>query len=1314
MPRIKITKVPKKLNRFDPGGPILPGTLSTALASYKNDQAIQQQQNLNMSSFPDLNKDIKGTNINPTPPNPFANTLPKLSNDISVSGTDNAREAVAKNIGIGLDERFIGNGKTLMKSPTTPLEVNTNQVKQKKAKLNFGNWGQALNMGSAIANYAENYKQQKQADEMQANSRLPDNMYGVNKGSDRGWYDTNDGMFEANKMGYKGRRAYGGLVKAADGILVKGDEIVNKAFLPDIRLDVPTRQTGQAAAQTEAAPSSSEKISLSGDFNNYAQKAQTYISKVNPNTDITGEMLAAGAQKAFKATGKVVPVELALAQLQQEGYLAKGKGNKPQRTKNPFNVGNTDSGATVSYSTLQPGVDKYFNLLAKHYLNVRTPDELLNNFVNSSGNRYASDKGYESGLKNIIKNINQTIGQKDVANNTNMKIRITGTPGQMAEGGQPPYSGQSDYGLYIGQRNLYKTMAKHPYEDSSNSMGEQKNPDSPFALEAEGGETILRPDGTHMDIVGPRHTNGGVKLTKEQAPEGSFIYSDTKKMKIKDPNILKHFGKPAGKAGGITPADLAKQYDVNKYRAILQDPTRDKLSKDTAKMMVENYEKKLAQLALIQESIKGFPQGVPEVAKGLVSQQGGEQSAQAAYGGMFAQGGMPQYQVAGRVTHPNQTYIKYPGDTLTNDQLRAAQIQMNQFATPGNVNPRLIKRDPNYLNKFYPPQGTVIANMSKNGQPTSDLQDYADPNTHSSLYKLSPKDIAKMKNNPLGMWDSFTSSFTDAAQLPSPYKKENGGPLDKYQVGRQITANNTGEFNPYDPTGIKKLLADAQAGKLVPAANQSGTAATGPNPNAMSYNAPEWFKPWINSKTKAGRTSPTGKPTTFDAKDPNKFYVDYNYWKGMNGNNDFNSPEEFQNFVYDYVNTKDPAAIDKMWTNWGTTNKGKKFPTDKRKAFADKFFGARTAELMGWKQPPVTTVPPTTTPPPVTLTPPVTTTPPLGITPPATTPPSTTPINPGWTNIDKRNYLNAGADYATLKKYHPYATNVQPVLPEFTPVDWRGQAAALQSSVNAAANQLGTYTPGQGMASNLSALAGQQAENLGKAISGVDQYNAQGNTAMDLQRANMLNTAAAYNAQNADKMAAEENVYDDRFRTAERLARKGILKTRNQGEENAAKLYNTNITESPYYTIDPATQTLRFNSDAAKAKWEAEQAGGGGDDLDAQMARLKKIRSNPEISGMSEEDRKSYVNNLMGWGSGNTGLIKKKNVTVNPITKGNKTETTSYEDNPNLPAEKFGGGIGASFVKSMGEWYNKLAYISDPGQRQRAAEAYAHKMHFGK
>jgi len=903
-------------------------------------------------------------------------------------------------------------------------------------------WGTVgLGVAGAMANRFDIMNRQKEYDKYARQSRLPDNYYAVNTTQDRGDYDINDGMFRPNQLGFKSKGMfanpyyaqrnfvrYGGMMKAADGMSIPGTEMVQQAVLPDLpAINFTAPRTASAPSAPKAAPSyQGEDVKGSLKDVIAAKESGGNYRALPKKKDGTLASSAVGKYQFLWNQHKNWISEVTGVNT-KEGFM-----NSPEAQEQAFEHWDKN--------ILTPQAQKI-----KKELGVNIP---LNNIKYSI--HFAGPQGaynyFKTGREtvdafgtNVSKITKMKLSQEGGQNNNNMKIRIVGIPdeeSQMAYGGQPPYSGQSDYGLYVGQRNLYKTMAKNPYKDNKNTVSEKEpSANDPFVLEAEGGETIYRPDGTHMEITGKRHSQGGEKLTKSQAPEGSFIYSDTQKLKIKDPEVLKMFGK--GGAKGITPATIAKQYETNKYLAILQDPNADKLAKDTARRMVDNYERKLAELALVQESMKGFPQGIPDIAKGIMM---------AAQGPTIEQGMQEQELTA-----------KYGGG-------------LRKFVDAGPVDP-----------------------VSLLWNPTGQAQPYP--------------------------------------QVPGPY-----------------------------------------------------------DPNNPMPNIPDWYTPWLKSNTKKGSISPTGQPTTFDPSNPNKFYSDYNYWKNTIGR-DFSSPEDLQGSIYDYIQAQDPAALDKMWQTWGPTAKG-----DKRKGFVDKYFGARTADVMGWRKPDTTPRQETTPKSNMTVKPGVIdegTTPakPGAPTVPGGDPQSAQNMPAGWTSQDIRNLGNAAMDYSTLKKYHPYYSTIQPVLPEMVPVDWRGYAASLQSGANAAAQQLGTYQPGQSMAANLSQLAGQQAEGLGKYISDTDRANAGAAANVSAQRANILNQFTQYNAALRDKAADEENVYDDRYRAAERLGRKGIVKAMDQGEDTASKIYNENMTQK-YYKINPYTQRMQFNDDDARAAWEAATRGG--------------------------------------------------------------------------------------------------------------------------
>ena len=142
-------------------------------------------------------------------------------------------------------------------------------------------------------------------------------------------------------------------------------------------------------------------------------------------------------------------------------------------------------------------------------------------------------------------------------------------------------------------------------------------------VEAEKGETVV----TNMSrginniyemyaIGGKKHSQGGTPLNLptdgEKDTDGtSFIFSDNKKMIVKDPALLEYFGVNPNKPqtfAGISKSWLSA---INKSKQILIDDTADKVSKKSAQMSMDNAAFKIAALKLLQESKKGMKDGVP-------------------------------------------------------------------------------------------------------------------------------------------------------------------------------------------------------------------------------------------------------------------------------------------------------------------------------------------------------------------------------------------------------------------------------------------------------------------------------------------------------------------------------------------------------------------------------------------------------------------------------------------------------------------------------------------------------------------------------
>jgi uncharacterized protein YcbK (DUF882 family) len=145
-------------------------------------------------------------------------------------------------------------------------------------------------------------------------------------------------------------------------------------------------------------------------YTKYAEICDKFINTRKPNLlEISGDMMAKAAKSAFEKYHKYVPPELALAQLATEGGIGNADPNsRPIKTKNPYNVGNTDDGSNIYMGEVQNGINSYYNLIARRYLGKgKSAKDLVQNFVNHDGNHYASAGDYEKLVNQIAAQANR-------------------------------------------------------------------------------------------------------------------------------------------------------------------------------------------------------------------------------------------------------------------------------------------------------------------------------------------------------------------------------------------------------------------------------------------------------------------------------------------------------------------------------------------------------------------------------------------------------------------------------------------------------------------------------------------------------------------------------------------------------------------------------------------------------------------------------------------------------------------------------------------------------------------------------------------
>ena len=142
-------------------------------------------------------------------------------------------------------------------------------------------------------------------------------------------------------------------------------------------------------------------------------------------------------------------------------------------------------------------------------------------------------------------------------------------------------------------------------------------------VEAERGETVVTNMSRRMNNVyemyaigGKKHSQGGTPLAlptdgDKETDGTSFIFSDNKKMIVKDPAILEYFGVDPKKPKTFAEISKAWLPAINESKQILIGDNVDKISKKSAEMSMDNAAFKIAALKLLQESRKGMKEGVP-------------------------------------------------------------------------------------------------------------------------------------------------------------------------------------------------------------------------------------------------------------------------------------------------------------------------------------------------------------------------------------------------------------------------------------------------------------------------------------------------------------------------------------------------------------------------------------------------------------------------------------------------------------------------------------------------------------------------------
>lgn len=381
------------------------------------------------------------------------------------------------------------------------------------------------------------------------------------------------------------------------------------------------------------------------------------------------------------------------------------------------------------------------------------------------------------------------------------KIRIKNSPSNSKTGDQ------EQFGLVRNLASMQTTSNEVPVNDKMGAVPRDK-----ATIEVEGGESVIgdvNKDGNMelMHFVGKKHSQGGVPV---DVPEGSFVFSDTKSLTIKDKEVLeKIFGLPFRKQG-YTPGQISKNFDINKFVQILKDDNADEITKRTAAEMLRKNKEKLGILAFIQESMKGFPDGIPSIAEEVMAQMGVNPE-------QLVQESQPQ-QPAPQEGQPQQGGNPMEGMSPEDQQMMMAMMQQ-QGGAP--MEEQMPMQKHGGLTK-YAKAGTVENNPFRiNASPFADAENMLLNNgllydQNSLLSQVVDKNYDDIMNTTFAKSNTSVADFDD----PTNFKKgkiytfkSRPGSYYKLEDDGKIYIKNEGtgwQYKPMeDPEGKRRKVLEA-------------------------------------------------------------------------------------------------------------------------------------------------------------------------------------------------------------------------------------------------------------------------------------------------------------------------------------------------------------------------------------------------------------------------------------------------------------------------------------------------------------------------
>ena len=221
---------------------------------------------------------------------------------------------------------------------------------------------------------------------------------------------------------------------------------------------------------------------------------------------------------------------------------------------------------------------------------------------------------------------------------------------------------------------------------------------------------------------------------------------------------------------------------------------------------------------------------------------------------------------------------------------------------------------------------------------------------------------------------------------------------------------------------------------------------------------------------------------------------------------------------------------------------------------------------------------------------------------------------PKFWKQDLVSMINAGMDWASIKKYLPWAKPIDLEEPQYGLLDPTWQLQQNAGLLNQQIEGLEAFGTPQSYMANLTGAAGKASENAQRILADYDTKNAMIQNEGENRKTAVRNQEEMTNAEIATNLYDKTTIANQQFDNAQRAARNKMALAYNNGLTNKAMTQAQNLMSAPYQVLPETGGYVMFDPNLASEMVPSQS------DYEIRKQRLDQILKDPAYKNIEDKE----------------------------------------------------------------------------------------------